>query len=144
MRRVLEEVSGGLLILAGTCLLLFLAWIGAGFLEGFFSDGNELVSKQEWSVVQAAAASHRDTRLVEPRVIRDARTQDGEARTLLGVPAKDGSGNVWMLLNPKTASEPKTLPEKDFELTPAQFAGIEKEVGSKEVKKFLKGHVMHY
>lgn len=36
MRRLLEDAWGALLILLGTCLLLFLSWIGVDFLSGFF------------------------------------------------------------------------------------------------------------
>lgn len=37
MRRLLEEVSGGLLIVVGTCVVLCLTWIGVIFLAELLS-----------------------------------------------------------------------------------------------------------
>lgn len=142
MRRVLVEVSGGLLILVGTCLFLAAAWIGVKFLAGLLPGHDAFASNEELAIVQDAEASHRGITLVEPTVIRDVKARDGESRTLLGVPARDGSGNVWVLLDPKPASGPIVLPDKEFELTPAQFASLEKAVGSEAVKRFLKERVV--
>lgn len=142
-KRLLEEISGGLVVLLGTCFILSLTWIGVTAVKDYFSGDHALLSQHEWSIVQAAAAAHRDVRLAEPKVIRQKSAPGGQVRTLLGVPAKDGSGNVWMLLDPKASPTPKALPEKDFSLTAAQFSSIEAIVGSDEMKRFLKEHVSH-
>lgn len=142
-KRVLADISGGLLVLLGTCLILSLVWIGVAFFGGYFSDDNELVSQHEWSIVQAVWSAQRDTRLVEPKVFRESRIGGGETRTLLGVPAKDGTGNVWILLDPKAAPKIKVLPNNEFSLTTSQFASVEKEVRDQEVKQFLKERLTH-
>ena len=41
MKRMLEDVSGGLLVLGGTCLFLFMVWTSVMFLGEFISGRTE-------------------------------------------------------------------------------------------------------
>lgn len=139
-RRDLEEILGALLVFLGTCFILSMTWVGTTLLRSFFSDNDERISKQEWSIIRAVERAHRNVRLVAPMLVRQPSTDGNEARTLLGLPAVDGSGNVWILLDPTTPPSTKVLPNKDFSLTGAQLADLELHVGSEEVRRFLKAH----
>ena len=88
MRRTLEEVSGALLILAGTFLFLLVTWMGLKFLGGLFPDQDTPAqdtpaSKHERAHAQAAGTAQRDVRPGEQPAIRDSgAAQDEERRPL--------------------------------------------------------------
>lgn len=82
MRRVLEEVSGALLVLMGTFLFLLVTWMGLKFLGGLFPGHDEPASKREQAHARVTEAGQRDVQLVEQPAIRGSGAQNGERRAL--------------------------------------------------------------
>ena len=98
------------------CCVLFVLLVFAlfGGCWQMFSSSDELGSYPEWSNLQELSVRGRDSVLKESVIVE---RMPYETRFItLGVPGKDGSSNVWILLNPLHKPYYKQLPEGDYRI----------------------------
>ena len=90
-------------------------------------------NKSEWAVLQGVEYDHRSILLSAPMVL----TIDDYR--LAGLPKANGSGAVWVLLNPKHEPLYKQLPQDPYRLSAAQLAALN--VSDPSVLAELRTHV---
>nr|WP_321349265.1 hypothetical protein [uncultured Methanoregula sp.] len=73
--------------------------------------GEELVSKVEWSVVQAVQYQHRDETSDRVRIVK----MDGYS--LVGIPVHDARKEIWIMLNTRNSPYYKQLPKGNYTLS---------------------------
>jgi len=97
-------------------VLLVAAW---GPSSAMGEGRNELLSKHDWSVLQAVEYRHRESLSVEHVLLVE---QWG--KHLAGVLSKRGNQRIWILLDPDHRPFFKQLPPGEYELSPQEYERI--------------------
>ena len=120
-------------------IVLFIAALSASSASG--GGENELLSKHDWSVLQAVEYRHRDSPSDE-----HLQLVEQWEKHLAGVLSRRGDQRIWIMLDPDHRPFVKQLPKGDYEINLtelekiAAFSKIHPEVGSALKQSVRVGH----
>lgn len=103
-------------LLMGLAAILTISGI-VGWVWHVLSKSDELSSKSEWSELQGLSVEHRKSLLRENVVVEEE--SYGKHYVVLGIAGKNGSPNIWILLNPSYEPYYKQLPAGGYQLDEA-------------------------
>src|SRR5262249_30666747 len=98
-------------------IVLFIAALSASSASG--GGENELLSKHDWSVLQAVEYRHRESPSDE-----HLQLVEQWEKHLAGVLSRRGDQRIWILLDPDHSPFYKQLLKGDYEITPVEFKRI--------------------
>ena len=98
------------LLLIGLVVAVGLAICGWLVYRRIFSN-EELASKPEWSIVQAASSRDRDKHSTKIEVVKI------DEYTVVGIPVHDARKEIWIMLNPRNPPYYKQIPQGSYTLS---------------------------
>jgi len=122
-------------LLIGLAVAAFLVICGWLVYHGIFSN-EELASKPEWSIVQAASSQDRDKPGNKIELVKI------DEYSVVGIPVHDTRKEIWIMLNPRNPPYYKQIPQGSYTLSKEDLKTIlASGVVISTVERCLESHV---